>query len=340
MKFPVTDELAKLLKTLRVQRGIPAKDLAERLGKSPSYLSKLEGGAVRTIDKDALAALLGLLVGGVGFYEDVLPAAVRALRGIADDRALSVQLWLLHFDVVERPVDVPPAMARDMAANFAVAGADARSIAELLDANVDSELSDAFPVNQMVAIDYEGTPRLMARVSVSPDHVDAILSGRESRTTYFLLYNIVHAMFRMRAHPRVSTKLPPDDAARILRAVATYLGRWNIHSLTGFSHLISSDDFIARQAPLAAGSAGVVERISAKLAEVVAHDPLHAINQLNAFLDTLEWDPAFALQIAGLPLAELGEVSFANKRRLLERIRTDIDELDQMDDFDKRIERY
>ena len=340
MKFPVTDELAKLLKTLRVQRGVPAKDLAERLGKSASYLSKLEGGAVRTIDKEALAALLGLLVGGGGFYEDVLPVAVRALRGIADERALSTQLWLLHFDVVERPVDVPSAMAHDMAANFDAEKADPRSIAELLDANLDSELSDAFTANQMVAIDYEGTPRLMARVSISPDQVYAILSERKTRTTYFLLYNIVHAMFRIQSHPGVRTKLPPDDAARILRAVATYLGRWNIHSLTGFSHLISSDDFIARQAPLAAGHAGVVERISAKLSEVVAHDPLHAINQLNAFFDTLEWDPAFALQIAGLPLAELGEVSFANKRRLLESIRADIDELERMDDFDKRIERY
>ena len=38
MKFRVTPELAKTMKTLRVRNGVPARDVAAHIGKSPSYV--------------------------------------------------------------------------------------------------------------------------------------------------------------------------------------------------------------------------------------------------------------------------------------------------------------
>ena len=49
MKFYITSELALLIKTLRTQNKIPSKELADRIGKSNSYISKLESGDVKNI---------------------------------------------------------------------------------------------------------------------------------------------------------------------------------------------------------------------------------------------------------------------------------------------------
>ena len=41
-KIVVTDKLADTIKMMRMQNGIKSKDLAEHLGKTPGYVSKLE----------------------------------------------------------------------------------------------------------------------------------------------------------------------------------------------------------------------------------------------------------------------------------------------------------
>lgn len=340
MKFLVTPELAKLIKTLRVHNGMSAKELAEHMGKSPSYVSKLEGGDVRFIEQDNLTEVLSFTAGGRDFYEETLPAAVKLLQGTMDGSRLVDQVWLMQYDVVERPVRVPGDMARDIAANLDKMGASPADLVELVNANIDSQMSPSFPANEMIAVDYDGKRRMLARVEIAQDTVDQVLSTRDFVVGYFMLYNIVHALFRMQHFPGVQTKLPPDDAAKVLRCAAAYMGRWGIHSLIGYSHFVSSDEFIAYQRPLATSEAGVVERIAAQLKEIAAHDSLHAINQLNTFHETIDWDPAFALKVMGIPFALLDDLSFTNKRKLLDEIQALVDRYDRMSDFERKMENY
>ena len=46
-KIVVTDKLADTIKMMRMQNGIKSKDLAEHLGKTPGYVSKLEKQEVK-----------------------------------------------------------------------------------------------------------------------------------------------------------------------------------------------------------------------------------------------------------------------------------------------------
>ncbi|WP_080797446.1 helix-turn-helix domain-containing protein [Arabiibacter massiliensis] len=340
MKFAVTPELARLIKTLRAQNGVGAKELAEHLGKSPSYVSKLEGGAVKFVERGTLADALCFAAGGGGLYEEALPSAVRLLRGSMEPGRLVDQVWLMHFDVVERPIRVPEGMAADMARNLAEMGVTTEGLAAFLNANVDSQMSDSFPANEMLVVDYDGKRRMLARVEIEESAIDQLIRERGATVRYFTLYNVVHALFRLKRFPDVMEKLPPDDAATVLRCAAAYMERWGVHSLIGYSHFLSSDEFIEHQRPLAAAEVGIVERIGERLREVSAHDPLHAVSQLNAFYDTLEWDPAFALKVMGMPFAVLDDLSFSNKRRLLDDIRELVERYDRMEEFERKIESY
>ncbi len=340
MKYEVTPELAKLIKTMRVQNEVSAKDLAEHIGKSRSYISKLESGSIHTIDRDLLTQVLSIASRGDSFYDDVLSIAVKILRSTIDPERIVDQMWLFGYDVVERVIAVPPAMALDMANNLANAGISASDLVAFSNANIDSQIPPSFPANEFFLENHGGRRRLLMRINITEDDVSTVLNRKNAHITYFMLYTIVHAMFRLRAHPTTTTKLPVDEAADILRRVASYMDRWNIHSLIGYSHFLSSDEFIAHQMPLAQNREDVFDRIAQRLRVIASYDAAHTAEQMSAFEATLEWDPAFAMKIMEMPFAHLGDMSFSNKRKLLSELQGIFDSYAAMDEMERRMESY
>lgn len=340
MKFSVTPELALLLKTLRAQNDVSAKDVAERLGKSPSYVSKLENGEVKSVQKDVLAHALSVVAGGGDFFEDVLPVAVRTLTSFMERGRLLNQVWLLQFDVVERAVSVPAGMAADIESHLAAAGVTVAELVRMVNSNEDSELGAAFPANEFVSVDYEGSPRLTVRVELDEDRVKRALKSEAPVLSYLDVMDIAFVMFRLANYPDAEGKLPPDAAVTVLRCTDSFMDQWGLRSLTGFSHFVSSDEFVAHQEPLARSNPRIVQRIAELLDEASQHDSIVVTNQLNAFYETMQWDPAFALKLLSIPFSDLGDVSFRTKRRLLADIHDLVDEYDQLPDFEKKLEEY
>lgn len=340
MKFAVTPELASLLKTLRARNGVSSKDVAQHLGKSPSYLSKLEGGMVQAIQQDTLKDMLIFISGDADFYDVVLPDVANLLLASIESTRLVDQVWFMQFDVIERPVQVPTEMAADIELNLNSMHISPAQLGQFINANIDSEMTSAFPANQLIAMDYDGKQRLLVRPELSELAIEQVIQGKAPQTSYFILYSIVHSMFRLQRYGNVETKLPPAEAISVLESASEYMQHWDVHSLIGFSRMLASDEFIQQQLPLATNKSGVVERIANTLGQIVDRDSVNAIGELNVFRDTLEWDPAFALKILGLPFADLGTMSFSNKRKLIEDIQKLIDQYDQMDEFARKIENY
>lgn len=340
MRFSVTPELALLLKTMGAQCPLPAKTVAERIGKSPSYVSKLENGEVKSIEKDLLARMLTVLSEGEDFFGEVLPAAVRTLSSFMEPGRLANQVWLLQFDVVERAVAVPRGMAADIEANLAKADATVSDLVRLVNSNLDTDLSPSFPANEIASVDYEGTPRLTVRVEVSEKDVACAFANEGRTLSYLALCDLVFGMHRLLKFPGTEGKMPPEQAKIVLRSVSAYMDQWDIHSLTGFSHFVSSEEFFARQEPLSLASPRIVDRIATALEEAVSHDELGAASKLNAFLETISWDGAFALKLMSIPFSDLGDMGFRAKRALLEDICALVDRYDQLPDAEKRREEY
>ena len=62
-KIVVTDRLADTIKMLRMQTGIKSKDLAEHLGKTPGYVSKLEKQEVKNIELETVESIFSFILG-------------------------------------------------------------------------------------------------------------------------------------------------------------------------------------------------------------------------------------------------------------------------------------
>lgn len=195
MKFSVTPELATLLKTLRAQSGVSAKDLAEHLKRSPSYVSKLESCSLKSVQEETLTDMLVFVSEGKDFYGEVLPNVFRVLKAIADPQRLIAQSWFLQYDVVERKVAITDGMVDDIRRHMDKLDMDASDLAAFIDGNFDSGLSDSFPANQIVIVEHESGHRLTYRAEVSQDELQGFL--RKTKTCgYMFLSNVLFALFR------------------------------------------------------------------------------------------------------------------------------------------------
>ena len=344
MKCSVTPELAILLKTMRAQNGISAKDLAKAIGKSPSYLSKLEAGTVKSIQKDLLTNIITFISDGDDFFEDCLPNAIKVLQSFMDPKRATSQAWLLQYDLVDRPITIPSAMVDDMNRRIAELPTDLAGVIAFTNANVDSEMSSSFAENMVLSLPYEEGDRLLVRVRLNEEDVTELFAKKRDVTNYLTIHSLVFTLMRMMEFGGETTKLPPDKAKVVLQDISAYMGQYNIHSLTGFSHMLSSEEFFDRQRPLAwpfeqTEDSALNEAVTF-FREAMDHDALNTKKALDSFLELLNWDPAFAMKLISLPFHELEGLSFQNKKNLLEDLSAVVEKYNSMSDFEKRMETY
>lgn len=107
-----------------------------------------------------------------------------------------------------------------------------------------------------------------------------------------------------------------------------------------YGRYLTTNRFLESQMPREGDRQNVVTIISSQFIEMIDHNPLETIGQLNAYRDTLSWDPAFALKIIGIPFAKLGDLSYSNKRKLLGEIEEIVKRYDSLDEFERKMETY
>ena len=344
MKLKVTPELATLIKTLRTQNNVSAKDLAFHMGKSPSYLSKLEGGTVKYIQKSDLTDILTFISEGEDFFEEILPNALRVLQSFMQPERIIAQPWLMQYDVIERKITVPGEMVIDMKRRIKELHTNISEIVEYINENFDSEMSNAFPANEVVEMDYQGTRRILIRAQVSEKEVEKIFSPQETVTDYIIIDYLVYIIFRFELFGKEKRKMPPEKASEVLRYTDAYMEHYEIRSLTGFMHIISSDEFIERQLPTVSifqsANTVLMNEIIDFFEEAETRNALNMTKVLKNFHEMIMWDPAFTLKILGLPFAELEGLSFQQKKKLAEEISELLDKYDKMSELEKKWENY
>lgn len=263
MKFCVTPELATLFRTIRSQNGVSAKELASHLGKSPSFISKLEGGMIKYIKKETLTELLLFISKSGDFYGEVLPNLFRTLQSFMEETRIPAQIWLLQYDVVERPVQVPARMAEDLAKQMDALHVTVEEIAGFMNENLDSEMAHAFPVNEIVSIENQGGPRLLFRSELPAKEVENILSVREYGTQLMHLISLVYTVFRFSLYGKEKRKMPPDYAIQVLKNTDHYLDQYEVNSLAHFGGLTSSEGYTKQQVPLLSAVPASAQRLTA-----------------------------------------------------------------------------
>lgn len=61
-RYDVTPELASIIKSTRIVNNVTAKSVAEHIGKSQSYISKLEKGGIKSIEENELISIFKFIL--------------------------------------------------------------------------------------------------------------------------------------------------------------------------------------------------------------------------------------------------------------------------------------
>lgn len=344
MKFTVTQELAVLLKTIRTQNNISAKDLASHIKKSCSYISKLENGDVKNIQKSDLTQILLFISKSNDFYKDVLPNAVRILASYMVPDRLPEQIWLIQYDIIERQITIPAEMAEDLGSRLGSLHLSSSELADILNRNIDAELSPSFPSNEIVALEHNGRTRLSIRLNTSSDAILNIMQKKNLTTNYMFINALVFIILKLQKYGEADVKMPPEQAAGALRDTAAYMEQYQVQSLTGFSQMLSSNDFIDRQISLVNSFDSIRSELFNDIIEcfqeALKYDTLSTTQTLEAFSKNLSWDPAFLMKIIGFPFYKLEGLSYKQKKKLIDDIMALLEKYDNISDYEKRLEIY
>ena len=85
----VTDEIRNNIRNLRKSKGIRGDDLSKQVGKSPSYISRIENGKTATIEDSVLFAIYKTLLcqndDAVQEYMDMFISQVPASEKLSED---------------------------------------------------------------------------------------------------------------------------------------------------------------------------------------------------------------------------------------------------------------
>jgi transcriptional regulator with XRE-family HTH domain len=342
MKFNVTPELASLLKTLRAQSGMPAKKLAEAIDKSPSYLSKLESGAIQNIREEDLTEIFSYIAEGEDFYRDKLPNIVRILRALCEPERLAAQTWLIQYDVAERPIVIPAAMADDISQRMRKMNLKPRRLAELINANVDSRASELVPANQVLMTQYEEGAVFRIRLHIEREEIVNIVTKNDLNTTYGQLNGLLFNLLKLEKYDNIH--MEPEEAREVLHETTAYLESYDVHPLISYEEYFFAGGFLNRQQSLIASFDSINSRALQNVVDVFRqagrHDELMTTKALETLYKNLEWDPSFTLKLISQEFYGLQDLSFAKKKELLEKITALLEEYEQLSGFDKKLEIY
>lgn len=345
MKFNVTQELSTLVKMVRGQNGISSKDLAAFIQKSPSYVSKLEAGNARKIQKEDLTNILEYITPGEDFYRDKLPALIHTLNSFMDPNRLMAQSWLLQYDIIDRPLSVDKELAAELQTRIRESGISPSELTELINLNLDSSASRKIPVNEVKTVEWENGEFFYIRTFVEQRIVELLSHGEPVLTNYNSLYSIVFYLFRLRYYGgKQKRDLPATLASQILAETTDFLDLYNIHTLTGYGKVLTSHGFQNRQMGILdtidLNNPGNLIHILSNLQLAEANNPEETDQALSRLAESMDWDPAFMLKLMGFPFVRLDGLSFHYKKEVLEKILDILNEYAGMPEEQKKLETY
>lgn len=343
-KIIVDTKLAETLKSMRIDRKLPAKELAAKWGKSASYLSKLENGTIKSIELDDLVHCLKLIVGTESSDEFIAELTKTVTFKYTKDE-IDQLLWMGNFDEVYRRIPVPEgfiAAATELLQTHDISPAQ---LVDQINTNefMPQQLRDdpKVPTNVWVG----GVDGTYVKMQLTYSDIERLLSREKKKSNYITLFAIVIYLFRLIDYAQIETyTVNSDEYNTLAKKARAYLESFRIYTLTRKANLVeqaNSEQEIGEKLSLYdRENLRIIEDVHDALAFYSDFDVATANQQIKQFTENLHWDSPFIMQIAGLPFDKLGQCSFRIKKSIIMQIKQIIDETLDIPEEQRRLEQY
>lgn len=350
-KYDVTPELAATIKSVRVQNHIAAKSLAEHIGKSQSYMSKLEKGDIKTIEESELTTIFRFIYGNNSsqdFFDSSLGKILDTLVLRYSDKEIEEQLWFDNYDTVQRQIPVPEIIIDDISERMKSINLSAEQLCERINSNegISPKVTNAdkFPFNEWQAFVVNHKIEFsFIKLKLQSDDIKKLLSREKTSANYITLLSMVYYLSKIETFGS-QKDIPEEEDILLMRNAKTYLSNHKFFSIAEKNRLHrqarSKEEKEALLSTFDKQNGEVIKEILVAFQIFSDLDIERTTNNLVAFLKNLKWDNSFMMKLISMTFFEMDNISFSVKKDMIVEIQDIIEKYKNLPDEKKRIETY
>lgn len=351
-KYDVTPELAETIKAVRIQNHVAAKSVAEHIGKSQSYMSKLEKGDIKTIQEEELTKIFRFVFGGDKGFQDFLNSALGTIFDTLEIRfsneEIAEQIWLDNYDTVYRLIPLPDELVDSLNTRLRAVGLSNAELCDRINANegISPKVknTDQYPFNEWQAFVVNHKIEFtFIKMSVTVSDIDKILNRMTRAANYVTV--LAMAYYITKTERFGSTICISDDDERIvMREARDYLSSHRFYSIAIKNRLSRQVQSNAERYELLSSfdkeNVTLVNEVLEFIRIFSEIDIVNVNRQLTALVNNLKWDGGFMMRLLSTSFSDMDITSFTIKKQMLLEIQAVAERFNELPAEQKRIETY
>lgn len=351
-KYDVTPELAETIKSVRIQNHVTAKSVAEHIGKSQSYMSKLEKGDIKSIQEEELTRIFRFVFGSDKGFQDFLNSALGKIFETLElrftDEEIAEQLWFDNYDTVLRLIPVPDELVNCLNARLRSIRLSIDELCARINANegISPKVvnTDRYPFNEwqpfVVNHKIEFT-FIKMRVAVSD--ITNILERKTLTANYVTVLAIAYYIIKTEKYGSI-VQISEDDDLTVMREAQDCLSSYRFYSIAVKNRLSrqahSNDERNELLSSFDRENISLVNEVLKYIKLLSEIDIANTNKQLTGFVNNLKWDGGFMMRLLSIPFADMDNVSFTIKKQVLSEISDVVMKFKELPAEQKKIETY
>lgn len=340
----ITPELADTLRLIRIQNNVSAKELSKHVNKSPSYITKLEKGYIKSVDSDLIDSILKFITNDNSKGEKLAEEVFSTMKQRYSKEEIDQQVWFTNYDTVFRQIPVPSSLIdylneiinnNDISIEYLLSRINANEALPDEDIHDDTIEYNVWYASKVC----KGTQSIKIKFNI--DQLTALFSGKISAAPYFVILTILFYIFKIEKY-KSQTVISDDEYKELLNKTKDTLNSFKFYSLIEKESIIAkaeNDEQLSRLLnSFDYDNQILISNVLSNIKIASDFDIKLTNERLKLFLSNLKWDLWFTLKLISLEFYKLDSIDIESKKALLQDIENMI--RDYSDNKSTSIETY
>ena len=344
-KIIVTEGLVDTLKMLRIQNGIKAKDLAEHIGKTPGYITRLEKREIKLIDVEAVDSIFSFVLGKNYQNTEAWEQIYANLQIKLSKSEIENELWFSNYDTVYRYIPVPTSIIDYFNSKIDDLNISREYLLKRINANEavpEEELKDdSIKPNKWYHSTLED--RTLIKIEMDTSLLNRILDKKILSSHYIFIYCIAYYLLKIEELGDI-VKIDNSTDRRLLLYARNVLNEHKFYSIVERENIINSnkskDEIQKLLSSFDNENTKLIGEILNEI-KIASELDIRVTNErLSNFFKNLSSDIWFTLKVISLDYHLLELMDFAQKKDFIKEVEKLIKQYSDSQKYLKNAETY
>lgn len=322
----ITPELADTLRLIRIQNSVSAKDLSKHVNKSPSYITKLEKGYIKSVDSDLIDRILKYITNDDSEGEKLAEEVFSTMKQRYTKDEIDQQVWFTNYDTVFRQIPVPGSLIdylnekinnNDISIEYLLSRINSNEALPDEDIQDDTIEYNIWYASKVCS----GTQSIKVKFNI--DQLIALFSGKISAVPYYVILTILFYIFKIEEY-QSQTVISDDEYKELLNKTKDILNSYKFYSLIEKENIIAkaeNDEQLSRLLnSFDYDNQILISNVLSNIKIASDFDIKLTNERLKLLLANLKWDLWFTLKLNSLDFYKLDNIDVESKKALLQDI--------------------